>query len=237
MKMKCPHCGVSGSVSDSLLGKNVKCPKCKKIFRVTEKTDYPAPKNELKKGSVIEASGHVADTSGPAPGMTAQDEAALEQEIAKIFDDMKNSALEEELSSMTETGSSDSVGSAMNWDMDTKDMRKDLSDLEQQSLNENDLEAELQEMLGGKCSVCGTFVGQKTKHEIGGNIYCSVCLPESGDAGGESSAGKDLTVTAGPDLKNALTGFWQTKGIKFVGVAIIAAIIVALVYQLFFNHK
>ena len=144
--------------------------------------------------------------------------------------------MDQDLDSAAGTGSSDSAGSAMNWDMDTKDMRKDLTDSEKQSLSEDDLEAELQEMLGKKCSVCGTFVGQKTKHEIGGNIYCSVCLPEGGGAGSESSAGKDL-VSTGPGLKNTLEGFWQTKGIKIVGIAVIIAILAALFYQLFFKHK
>ena len=235
MKMKCPHCGVSGSVSDSLLGKKVKCPKCKEIFSVGAANVPPVPKNELKRGSVIEPSGYTTD-SKQAPGMTAQDEAALEQEIAKIFDDMKNSAMEQELNSMADTGSSDSIGSAMNWDMDTKDMRKDLSDSEKQSLSEEDLISELQEMLGKKCSVCGTFIGQGAKHEIGGNVYCSVCLPERGGTSTETSAGKDLTVSKGPDPKNAGKDFWKTMGMKFVGLAVIVTILVALVYQLFFKR-
>jgi predicted Zn finger-like uncharacterized protein len=235
MKMKCPRCGVSGSVSDSLLGKKVKCPKCKEVFRVEATMVPPTPKNEYQNGSVIKASGYATD-SEKAPGMTAQDEAALEQEIAKIFDDMKNSAMEQELNSIVETGSSDSIGSAMNWDMDTKDMRKDFSDSEKQSLSEEDLISELQEMLGKKCSVCGTFIGQGAKHEIGGNVYCSVCLPEGGGTGTETSAGKDLTVSKGPVPKTAWKDFWKMVGMKFVGLAVIAIILVALVYQLFFKR-
>ena len=235
MKMKCPHCGVSGSVSDSLLGKKVKCPKCKEVFRAEAAKVPPVPKKEPKRESVIEASGYATD-SEQAPGMTAQDEAALEQEIAKIFDDMKNSAMEQELNSMAETKSSDSIGSEMNWDMDTKDMRKDLSDSEKQSLSEEDLISELQEMLGKKCSVCGTFIGQGAKHEIGGNVYCSVCLPEGRGTDTETSAGKDLTVSKGPEPKNARKDFWKTMGMKFVGLAVIAMILVALVYQLFFKR-
>ena len=34
MKMKCPHCGVSGRADASLSGKKVKCPKCDRLFLV-----------------------------------------------------------------------------------------------------------------------------------------------------------------------------------------------------------
>ena len=34
MKMECPHCGVSGTVDDSLVGRKVRCPKCVDTFEV-----------------------------------------------------------------------------------------------------------------------------------------------------------------------------------------------------------
>lgn len=34
MKMECPHCGVNGTVDDSLVGRKVKCPKCANTFLV-----------------------------------------------------------------------------------------------------------------------------------------------------------------------------------------------------------
>lgn len=33
MKMKCPHCGVKGSLDDSFLHKKIRCPRCQQIFR------------------------------------------------------------------------------------------------------------------------------------------------------------------------------------------------------------
>jgi len=36
MKIDCPHCGVHGSVDNSLLDKKLRCPKCSKVFLVTE---------------------------------------------------------------------------------------------------------------------------------------------------------------------------------------------------------
>lgn len=36
MKIDCPHCGVHGSVDDSLSGRKLRCPKCSKVFLVTD---------------------------------------------------------------------------------------------------------------------------------------------------------------------------------------------------------
>lgn len=36
MKIDCPHCGVHGSVGDSLAGRKLRCPKCSKVFLITE---------------------------------------------------------------------------------------------------------------------------------------------------------------------------------------------------------
>jgi len=36
MKLYCPHCGVKGVADDSYRGKNIKCPKCQKIFIAAE---------------------------------------------------------------------------------------------------------------------------------------------------------------------------------------------------------
>jgi predicted Zn finger-like uncharacterized protein len=253
MKMKCPYCGVSGSVSDSLVGKKVRCPKCKEVFRVAEAKTPVAPKKEPPKAPpqapVMETVGHVTDAkpaSGmkaqeeaaleqeiakifedtkTAPGMTAQDEAALEQEIAKIFDDMKHSAMDNDLESLPDTRTSDE-GPSMSR------MNPDITDAGGGSISEEDLKSELEDMLGKKCSVCGTFVGQATKHEIGGNVYCSVCLPAEGGEESKSHAGKDLVSTS-PELKKALEGYWQSNGMKFVGIAAIAITLVALFYFLF----
>jgi DNA-directed RNA polymerase subunit RPC12/RpoP len=36
MKIDCPHCGVHGSIDDSLAGKKLRCPKCSKVFLIAE---------------------------------------------------------------------------------------------------------------------------------------------------------------------------------------------------------
>jgi len=73
----------------------VKCPKCKEIFTAAPEDVSVAPGNEPKKESVTETLEQRID-SGSSAGMTAQDEASLEEELAKIFDDMKKSTAEQE---------------------------------------------------------------------------------------------------------------------------------------------
>ena len=34
MKLDCPHCGVHGSIDDSLAAKKLRCPKCSKVFLI-----------------------------------------------------------------------------------------------------------------------------------------------------------------------------------------------------------
>lgn len=41
MKMECPHCGVNGTVDDSLVGKKVKCPKCVNTFVINAEGSAP----------------------------------------------------------------------------------------------------------------------------------------------------------------------------------------------------
>ena len=225
MKMKCPYCGVSGSVSDSLLGKKVRCPKCKEVFKVTAATaPPPAPEKESKKEPIIEASGYVTD-AGPAPGMTAKDEAALEEEIAKIFDDMKKSATDHVPDPWPDTQMQDKDTAASG--RTAKNETKENSKTDSGPLSEEDLKSELEDILGENCSMCGTNVGKATKFELDGKIYCSACLPE--ERGGESSSSTDLTVS-GSDQKKTLQSDWESKGAILGAIGIIAVILFVAIY-------
>jgi len=48
MKMKCPHCGISGSAEESLGGRKVKCPKCTNIFLVPSLINAGAAEESLE---------------------------------------------------------------------------------------------------------------------------------------------------------------------------------------------
>ncbi len=48
MKMECPHCGVGGTVDDSLVGRKVKCPKCVNTFIVKLEGSAPIEVNAME---------------------------------------------------------------------------------------------------------------------------------------------------------------------------------------------
>ena len=212
MKMKCPYCGVGGSVSDSLLGRKVRCPKCKEEFTAIATTDPPAPEKDYS----MEASGFVTDTKS-SPDMTSQDEAALEDEIAKIFEDMKSSPTDPEpdfwqdmqTSEKEETGygSEENIG----------------------PLNEEDLKSELEDIIGEKCSACGTFVGKSTQHNLDGKVYCSACLPTEGGEEAEASSSRDLAVSKSDAQKTSKTD-WEGKAAILAALGILGVILYAAYY-------
>jgi hypothetical protein len=227
MKMKCPFCGVNGSVSDSLLGKKVRCPKCKEIFKVAAASATSSsaaemePGKEPKNDPIIEASGHVIDAA-PSPGMTAKDEADLEEEIAKIFSDMKKSTPDHEPDSWKDTELMDQDTAAL--DGTTKEETK-----EGGPLNDEDMQSELENILGENCSICGTPVGKATKHDLEGKVYCSACLPEGEGGGGEASSSKDLAVSGTAPQKTS-TSDWEGNAAVLAALGIIAVILFAAVF-------
>ncbi|WP_419174648.1 hypothetical protein [Desulfosediminicola sp.] len=93
MKMRCPHCGVSGSVDDAYMGRTLSCPKCKSKFEAVPEmvSDQPvAPAKEAEVG------GGQDDIAAEAASEMAADE-ALEQtgEAGDILLDADPEVLEE----------------------------------------------------------------------------------------------------------------------------------------------
>jgi hypothetical protein len=228
MKMKCPFCGVNGSVSDSLLGKKVKCPKCKEIFKVTAvAAPHPSPEmeswKEPKNDSIIETSGHVSDAA-PSQGMTAKDEADLEDEIAKIFSDMKKSAPDQAPDPWQDSG-------LLDQDMTALDGTATGETKDGDSLNDEDMQSELENILGENCSMCGGPVGKATKHDLDGKVYCSACLPEGEGSAGEVSSSKDLAVSgAAPQKASKSESDWEGNAAILAAIGIIAVILSAAIF-------
>lgn len=71
MKLHCPHCGVNGSADDSYHGKNVKCPKCNRIFLAL----------------VVEREEHSAEV--PTPPMPVDEQIAAELVAAELPTDLR----------------------------------------------------------------------------------------------------------------------------------------------------
>ena len=64
MKIICPHCGVKGTLADSFIHKNIRCPRCKEIFRAEAEVEF-APVEEAAPPSA-------PMPPRPAPSQTAQ---------------------------------------------------------------------------------------------------------------------------------------------------------------------
>ena len=86
MKIDCPHCGVHGSVDDSLAGKKLRCPKCSKVFLVPEEilsgsNDAGLMRQEMlyndePESSVTEEQTDLSQDSGDAEDATGEELAA-----------------------------------------------------------------------------------------------------------------------------------------------------------------
>ncbi len=208
MKMQCPHCGVRGTVPDSLIGKRARCPKCKEIFTAIADEASVVLGDEPTRESTISPSAQSIKT-GDSSGMTAQDEANLEEELAKIFDEMKQSSTEEV---------EEPVGTAAEDDF--------YADVDTGPLSVEQLQAQLEDLMDERCAVCGTIVGKATKLELNGVVYCSKCLPGIDDA---VEGGKHLTVSQKPRQEKE-SGALRKLGSVLAGLVIIGIFIAAVYY-------
>ena len=93
MRMKCPHCGVSGNADASLSGRKVKCPKCSRFFLVpvidkvagtvsTEIEEPLAPGDPID--SVIEKVPGDDETSLSAEEVLGDSDSAEQEETAEL---------------------------------------------------------------------------------------------------------------------------------------------------------
>ena len=158
--------------------------------------------------------------------MTAQDEAALQDEIAKIFEEMTRSETDPVPDSRQ-----DRTGQGDERDAESAAQRgKDESSQEDTgSFSEEDLAGGLEDILGEKCSVCGALVGQNTQHELEGKVYCSACLPAHNGEAGESSSSKELAL-ADSEARKPSKRDWEGKAAILAALGIFAVILFAAFY-------
>ena len=162
MKIDCPHCGVHGSVDDELAGKKLKCPKCSKIFLVSE---------ELLPEAALAAavSREVALVKEPEASVA---EIPVEEEQQEV----------EESASVAETVEEDSETAEEAADVDEPE-DEELSIDEPEAEDDDDgLEIEDESEDEGElkdCSVCGLAFAESFLVEIDSKLYCSLCEPDS----------------------------------------------------------
>ena len=72
MKLCCPHCALEGVVKDFSVGKKVRCPECKKVFRLTENfSDIDGITDENGRDEII-ADGEVRECAGCGFSLSSQ---------------------------------------------------------------------------------------------------------------------------------------------------------------------
>lgn len=64
MKMRCPHCGVSGSVDDSYMGKTLSCPKCKSKFKAVPEMALEQQPQAVAVPDLADSEKHIAAQAG-----------------------------------------------------------------------------------------------------------------------------------------------------------------------------
>lgn len=208
MKMKCPHCGVSGNTDKSLSGQRVKCPKCSKIFMVPE-----SRKPQLTR--VVPTDSHAKEV-GNLPGSFIDDEL---QERAEGTDENKeperrwldgdglstgsfpteNSDQHEYQENTPEAG----LEIQADFDRETESSTDDIEDIPRDpehdqpldlEIAEVELQAELEDLLAGTCCVCGKSVEERQSASRAEVLCCQSCFAKESagqerlDQGGETAA-------------------------------------------------
>jgi len=158
MKIDCPHCGVHGSVDDSLAGKKLRCPKCTKVFLVTDDMLPDVEENNLVHQEILH---------DPIPAVPSV--AIVEQETEVELDTV------EELVAVEEPEMSEEE---MFDPMPVQEAEED----EYLELDDGDKENEGNISV---CSACGQSFALPFLVEIDSKLYCALCEPDSSDSDGE----------------------------------------------------
>jgi formylmethanofuran dehydrogenase subunit E len=183
MKIDCPHCGVHGSIEDSLARRKLQCPKCSKVFLLSDDVLPEADDDALVHHEVLYESeaqvSTVTDEQLLAETDAVQEAEAPEDDLLEI--------LEEEAS-----------------EQETADVPEEEDELfEAGDSGEESAETEL-------CSECGESLHPDFLVTVGSKRYCALCLPEDEEAAQEVEeagvAGIDEPGEADTEAAQALTG-------------------------------
>lgn len=156
MNIDCPHCGVHGSVDDSLAGKKLRCPKCSKVFLITEKI-LP----EVEDVGIVHQEILYDDK--------AQEPEIAEQEVLEVEDD----ADPEEIEALEEEEIAVEIE-------EPEELIEDSDEIPTPEETPVEEDSNLEE-----CSVCRQSFTPEFMVEVGSKRYCALCQPDSEEEGGE----------------------------------------------------
>lgn len=148
MKIDCPHCGVHGSVDNTLLDKKLRCPKCSKVFLVTEDILPEFDDRGMLSQEIL------YDDESHSPDLFAGDEDLL--------------------AAMAEGGGSSTEEDDFSGLMDDESEENDSDD----EFGDGGLELDEEEVALEKCSGCGELLHPAFLEPVGSEHLCALCLPE-----------------------------------------------------------
>jgi hypothetical protein len=188
MKIDCPHCGVHGSIDDSLANKKLSCPKCSKIFLIPEESLPEIDDVEVVGQETCSACGQpfasefLVEQDSKFYCALCQPEP--EEESLGLLEeeaDAEDLELEEELLEITEEDAfvTDSGETSTEEDELLALMVDEINDED-----DEDFEFVLEEEQDGDpvelemCSGCGESLHPDFLETVGFIRYCALCAPE-----------------------------------------------------------
>jgi predicted Zn finger-like uncharacterized protein len=181
MKIDCPHCGVHGSVDDSLAGKRLRCPKCSKVFLVAEEV-------------LLDMAGHNLVRQENFHDSVADEQVPVSEEAEPENLDEPETAEEE----LEDTAEAESDEESQEESLDLKEYMEEAG-REEESVPDDDAEeaaeevAEEDDILAfvdeddddvseeavlDSCDECGESLQAEFLETVDGKKYCALCLPE-----------------------------------------------------------
>ncbi|MCF8055531.1 MAG: zinc-ribbon domain-containing protein [Desulfocapsa sp.] len=163
MKIDCPHCGVYGSVEDSLVRRKLRCPKCSKVFLVSDDLLPEADETNLKTCSVCSqsfASELLVDIDSQLYCVLCRPDFAVEAVEEAPEEDVLETVEEETIDLFAET---------------EQILGPDV---------ESEVASEEESITLETCSVCGDSLHPDFLETVGSQKYCALCLPDETEEAG-----------------------------------------------------
>lgn len=196
MNIDCPHCGVLGSVDESLADKKLRCPECRKVFLVpgeflpegesVEDVPLDMVSDDAPPGLMDEG---FDDDSEPSEEIAFLEEAedSEEESLGILEEEADSEDQEEDLLEVAEETEDDAL-TADSTESSTKDDELAESVVDVRSDEEGDnLEIALEEEQDTdpgeleECSGCGESLHPDFLETVGEKRYCALCAPEELD--------------------------------------------------------
>lgn len=199
MKIDCPHCGVHGSIEDSLAGKKLRCPKCSKVFLIPEELLPESDDAGLMRQEILY-------NDEPQSLAADEEESSQLQETAytnEVGEEEEDTAVEDELHYQVCSDCGQSLAPEFLEEIDSRLYcalcKPEPEEPEVEAQEEEETVVAEEENLAEEtpelevCSGCGESLHPGFLESVGSKRYCALCLPEDAEIE-EDVAGSETTT-------------------------------------------